>query len=151
MKSENVTAADLAKVLGIAKPRVAALATDGILPRVGRGEFNLAQCVQAFVRYKVSTAGDDNVASLTAERSRLARLKADQVEREAMVEAGELIPADRIEKAWLGVATAVRSRLLLIPSKIASRVVGKAPAEVQELVRRELHAALDEIAATPVA
>ncbi len=153
MKTGTVNAAEMGRILGISRGTVSNLTTDGVLPRADRGQYDIAETVQAFIQYKLAraTAGDENVASLTAERSRLAKLKADAAEREAMVEAGELIPADRIEKAWLGVATAVRSRLLLIPSKVAARIVGKAPAEVQELVRRELHAALDDIATTPVA
>ena len=55
-----------------------------------------------------------------------------------------------IEAAWLAVAGIVRSRLLLIPSKTAARVVAlKTPGEAQALLRKELNAALTAIAATP--
>ena len=87
---------------------------------------------------------------MAAERSRLARLKADAVEREAKVESGELVPADTIEAAWLNVVGAVRSRLLAIPTRTAPRIVAlKTPAEVQALLRKELNAALTAIATAP--
>ena len=62
--------------------------------------------------------------------------------------AGELVPVADIEAAWLSVAGAVRTRLLLIPTKVAPRIVVlKTPAKAQALLRKEINAALAAIAA----
>ena len=147
-----VDAGKLGRVLGISRATIANLATDGVLPRLDRGRFDLSAAVQAYLRHKLvqAKAGDITMKSLAAERSRLARLKADAVEREAKVEAGELVPADVIEAAWLSTAGVVRSRLLVIPTRVAPRIVAlKTPAEAQALLRKELNAALTGIATTP--
>ncbi|WP_316203349.1 hypothetical protein [Bradyrhizobium sp. SZCCHNS3051] len=152
MKTEPVTAAELARLLGIARGTVSNLASDGVLPRDGRGTFDPSKAVQAYIRHKVTsaTAGDENVASLTAERSRLARLKADRAEIEARTMAGELVPAADIEAAWLKVVGVVRARILAIPTKLATRIIGlKTPAEAEALLRKEVHAALAEVSVTP--
>jgi hypothetical protein len=61
-----------------------------------------------------------------------------------------LVPAADIETSWLAVAGAVRSRLLAVPTRTASRIVAlKTPAEAQALLRKEINAALAAIAATP--
>jgi phage terminase Nu1 subunit (DNA packaging protein) len=148
VKTGAVNAAEIGRILGISRGTVSNLTTDGVLPRADRGQYDIAETVQAFIRHKLARVSTDDpaVASLTAERSRLARLKADQVEREAMVEAGALIPAAEIEAAWLTVVAAVRSRILAVPSKLAARIVTlKAPAEAQALMQKEIHAALSEL------
>jgi phage terminase Nu1 subunit (DNA packaging protein) len=139
-------------VLGISRASIANLATDGVLPRADRGLFNLPACVQAYIRHKLLQAGaaDVGTKSLVTERSRLARLKADKAEREDQIESGELVPAHEIAAAWLTVVNTARTRLLLIPTKIAPRVVTGTAIEAERLMRKEFDAALTEIAATPV-
>jgi phage terminase Nu1 subunit (DNA packaging protein) len=147
-----VNAAVLGRVLGISRAKVSNLATDGVLPRADRGLFNLAAAVQAYIRHKRVLAGTEDVAtkSLISERSRLARLKADRAEREDKMESRELIPAEEVDAAWLTVVNIARTRILLVPRKIAPRVVTGTAVEAERLMQRELNAALAEIAATPV-
>jgi phage terminase Nu1 subunit (DNA packaging protein) len=143
-----VNAATIGRVLGISRASIANLATDGVLPRASRGEFNLAACVQAYIQHKHVTAGGDKVANLTVERSRLAKAKADKAERDERVEKGELVPADDVEAAWLATAGMVRMRLLAIPKKLAPRMIMlKTAAEAETLVQKELNSALSELAA----
>ena len=118
-------------VLGISRSRVVNLAADGVLPRAGRGLFDLPACVQSYVMHKLSLAkaGDGTALSLVAERSRLTKIKADAAEVEARKLAGELVPAADIEAAWLAVAGTVRYAAVLIPAKTAPRIVAlKTPA-----------------------
>jgi phage terminase Nu1 subunit (DNA packaging protein) len=147
-----VNAATLGKVLGISRASIANLATDGVLPRADRGLFDLPACVQAFVRHKLVQAGaaDVSTKSLVAERSRLAKLKADAAERDAQVEAGELVDVKDVESAWLAVTHAAYARLLVIPTKVSPRVITmKNASEAQALLQKELYAALAGLANAP--
>ena len=92
---QPVNAATLGLVLGISRSRVVNLAADGVLPRAGRGLFDLPACVQSYVKHKLSLAkaGDGTALSLVAERSRLTKIKADNAELEIRRLAGELVPA----------------------------------------------------------
>jgi phage terminase Nu1 subunit (DNA packaging protein) len=149
---QPVTGADLAKILGVTRSTVTNLAVDGVLPKVGRGLFDVPTCVQGYMKHRERLAGGDDPAatSLTAERSRLARLKADQAEREARIRAGELIEVRAIVPAWLAVANTVRTRMLAIPTRLATRMVGlKTAVEVESTLRKEIHAALAELATIP--
>jgi phage terminase Nu1 subunit (DNA packaging protein) len=145
---ESVNAAVLGRVFGISRASIANLATDGVLPRADRGLFNLPACVQAYLRHKLvkAKASEVTVHNLVAERTRLTKIKADAAEVEARKLAGELVPAADIEIAWLSVAGAVRSKLLLLPTKVAPRIVAlKTPAQAQALLRKEINAALTAI------
>jgi phage terminase Nu1 subunit (DNA packaging protein) len=152
MKIGLVDAATVAKVVGVSRQRINNLVADGVLPRADRGRFDLPSTVQAFFQHKYAKAHAEDVdaRSLTIERSRLARLKADAAEREAKQQAGELVSASEIEAGWLAIASTVRTRILLVPRKIAPRVVTGTAIEAERLMQRELNAALAEIAATPV-
>jgi len=140
------------KVVGVSRQRINNLVADGVLPRADRGRFDLPSTVQAFFQHKYAKlqACDADAKSLTIERSRLARLKADAAEREAKQEAGELVSVSEVEAGWLAIAGTVRTRILLVPRKIAPRVVTGTAIEAERLMQRELNAALAEIAATPV-
>jgi phage terminase Nu1 subunit (DNA packaging protein) len=150
MKLGLVDAGTIATVVGVGRQRINNLAADGVLPRADRGRFDLPSTVQAFFRHKYEKmqVGDAG-KNLTSERSRLARLKADKAEREDRKELGELVPASEIESAWLTVVNTARTRVLLVPRKIAPRVVTGTAVEAERLMQRELNAALAELAATP--
>jgi phage terminase Nu1 subunit (DNA packaging protein) len=150
--SDTVNAQQLGAVLGISRASIANLATDRVLPRASRGEFGLAACVQAYIRHKLLQAGaaDIGAKTLVAERSRLAKFKADQAERESQIETGELVNVNDVDAAWQTVVRTIHSRLLVIPTKVAPRAATLTTAvEVQTLLQKELNAALAGIAAAP--
>ena len=132
---------------------IANLATDGILPRADRGLFDLSglraglPAAQAGEgegqRRHGAKPGGGAIAADEDQGRQLPKLEARKL-------AGELVPAADIEAAWLAVAGTVRTRLLLIPTKTAPRIVAlKTPAEAQALLRKEINAALAAIATTP--
>jgi phage terminase Nu1 subunit (DNA packaging protein) len=150
--ADTVNATELGRVLGISRASIANLATDRILPRATRGMFGLAACVQAYIRHKLLQAGaaDIGTKTLVAERSRLAKFKADAAERESLVETGELVNVVDVEAAWQTVVRTIHSRLLVIPTKVAPRISSLTSAiEVQTLLQKELNAALAGIATAP--
>jgi hypothetical protein len=62
--------------------------------------------------------------------------------------AGELLEVAEIERAWLVIVAAVRSKLLALPSGLAPSLVGAADeATIAARLRVEIHAALRELAA----
>src|ERR1700730_3842636 len=144
-------AATVGKICGVSRQRINNLVADGVLPRADRGRFDLPSTVQAFFKNKYEhSQGNADAKSLTSERSRLARLKADRAEREDKVETGELILASEIEAGWLAIVNVTRARILLVPTKIAPRVVLGTAIEAERLMRKELNDALKELATTPV-
>jgi phage terminase Nu1 subunit (DNA packaging protein) len=149
---DPVNAATLGLVLGLSRGTIANLSTDGVLPKAARGLYDLPSCVQSYLKHKMMAAGAGDLAtqSLVAERSRLARFKADAAEREAKIEAGELVDVADVEIAWQAVAHAAYSRLLVIPTKIGPRIITlKSASEASALLQKELHAALNGLASTP--
>ena len=87
-----------------------------------------------------------STASLTKARARLASNKAAIAEMQRRKMEGELVPIDQVELAWASMIATARARLLAIPAKCASRVgMAGTTAEVAQILREEVHAALNEL------
>ena len=68
---------ELAAVLGLSDRRINQLAREGILPRTSRGQYPLADAVQAYIRYLGESAASGKVSDYNRERIRLTRAKAE--------------------------------------------------------------------------
>jgi phage terminase Nu1 subunit (DNA packaging protein) len=96
--------------------------------------------------YVRNGASASSTASLTAARARLTGDKARIVELQRKRLEGSLVAADEVEAVWAHQVAVVRTRLLAIPAKIAvSLGMATTAMERQDIVRREIHAALDEL------
>ena len=138
------------KVLGISAARVGQLAAQGILPKVKRGRYDLAECVKGYLKHKLQVveASDAATKGLMFQRSRLAKSKADQAEAEQQRESGEWVNVADVERTWLALAATFRTRCLAIPTKAATRWAASRTAnEAEALMRAEIHQALSELSA----
>lgn len=118
--------------------------------RPGKGREFLFESREALpVMFGLSTNGttlfqDKN--ALDKERTRLASAQADKTELEVEVIKGNLIPTDMVKEAVGSMISAFRSRALSIPTKAANHVVMMAdPVQVEELLRRYIYEALEEL------
>ena len=59
---------------------------------------------------------------------------------------GKLVSVETTRATWATIVAAARARLLAIPSRVGPRVAGLDAAEASELLRREIHEALRELA-----
>ena len=84
------------------------------------------------------------VTPSTVVRDRLYAAQAQRAERLNQVEAGELIPAGKIEEEWKDIVITIRQRLLAIPARVAAAHPGNS--EIVKTVDREIRAALANLA-----
>lgn len=115
--NETVSAERLGRMLGITDRQVQKHARDGLFDKTGRGQYNVDDCVAAYIRFlKESLKGDSE--SLTKERTRLVRAQADQAELDLEVSRGNNLPLDIIKSFWQSVLGSVRSKMLAVSSTI---------------------------------
>ena len=142
------TLGETAKLLDVTPRRVQQLASDGIVPKAERGDYDLAKCTIAYIRYLRRLAHGSGDLSLTDERTRLAKEQADKIERENLIERGELVPVGIVVGILEKIFVAFRARIISIPGKIAPQIVGvNTIPEVKGLVEGVIFEALDEISA----
>lgn len=90
-------------------------------------------------------------SSVQEARERLLRIQGDRQELQLGKERGQSLPASLVRGAVEKMVLACRSRLLAIPAKTAPRVVGCSNiAEVEAVLKKDVHEALDELADTDV-
>jgi phage terminase Nu1 subunit (DNA packaging protein) len=144
----RITVGALARVFELTPGRIQQFVEAGVIPRAGRGIYELIPCVQGYLRHLRKQLADQGMGSTdyVTERARLTRARADVAEMDRGISRGELIPGDQIEAAWLEFAGIVRQRILTVPDKLAARLAAvRDPVQIARIVRTELTEALGDI------
>lgn len=138
----------LCDLLGISQPMLSELRKRRIAVHHGRDAWNLEETVRNYCAHLRGTAsgrgGEEHVASLTAERARLAREQADGQALKNAAARGDLVAAAEVARAWSDMLRQVRSRILAVPSRLRQALTLDT-VEV-EAIDRELREALTELA-----
>jgi terminase small subunit / prophage DNA-packing protein len=144
-KVEQITAKDLADLLGVSDRTIRELARRGILLRKGRGAYLRDVSIRRYCDHLRELAtgrgGEDAIINATAERARLVRAQADAVELKNAALRGELLDASEVERGIASDYSEVRSGLLAVPSRCAQRLPHLTAHDISE-VDLEIRAAL---------
>lgn len=107
----------LAKMLDITDRQVRNHAKSGLFEKVGRGRYNVDDCVRAYIRYlKEQKQGD--VESLTNQRIRLTQAQADRTQLELEIMKEKNVPIELCQNFWISILSAVRSKVLSISNSL---------------------------------
>lgn len=134
----------LAYVLSLSETRVAELVRNGTLPQpLGRGKFDLTGSVRAYLSFlRSQTKG-----SLTEEKTRLTRAKADKEELLLRVRGLELIEVAVVRQRTFEIGRNVRDALLNVPDRLSGPLAAETDqSKVHALLVKELHQALEALA-----
>lgn len=114
------------------------------------GKYDLAIFVQRWVEYNVnnSVAETDD---LDAVKARHEIVKTQKTELEVARMRGQLIDVQDVKRLWGDIANTVMQNMIHLPSKIAPRLRMMDNSEaIADIIGREIRAALEEIADTPL-
>jgi hypothetical protein len=137
----------IAQLLQISERRIQQLARDNILPRPIKGQYDAVQCVHGYIDYLKKLAMGNGELSLTDERTRLTKYQADLAEIELKKAHGELIQSKIAMAMWAEVITAVRQRLLGLPTRLAPIIsTAQSMSEIKEKIDHGIHEVLNEFA-----
>lgn len=143
----EVNTQTLAECLGVTKRMIGKLAEDGVIDRVARGKYDLADCVKKYIEFRISGVKNKGPRSLDSIKADHEVLKMRKTELSIRLIEGKLHRADDVRRFWTSMAAAVKSRLLAIPVKVTPEVAGlEDRAEIQKILSREIADALNEIA-----
>jgi phage terminase Nu1 subunit (DNA packaging protein) len=142
----------IAKALNLTTRRVHQLKAEG-LPTVGRGQYELGPCMAWYIRYlqaaleKRGPNINPDTPDLLAEKTRLAREQGDKIALENAIKRQQLVYAEDVQQIWSDHISHAKSKILVIPSKLAPQLVNIDNANViAGKLRDELDAALAELA-----
>lgn len=141
----------IAKLLMLTETRVQQLVNEGVIPRTGRGRYELAPVVQGYIRYlKDRSVGKDIPGDQMATiKQRLYLARAEQAELDIARARQELVPAEALGRFLASVVTQARMSLIRIPRTLKQRnplMDQRAVDDADELIR----AALEQLAASNI-
>lgn len=149
----EVTQAELLEVFGLSNPTILKYRRLGmpvLRPAGARGQANYFETVDVY-RWLVDRALDragadeeDEALDGEQELAQLRRAQREKVELQAAQMRSELIPHDEAVRAWSAFATAVRSKILAVPTRMRTRLPDM-PKEAQDELKALLREALDEL------
>lgn len=154
--SSMATVAEAAEHLFLSERRFYELLDQGVVDRARPGAYDLDIVREQYLEHirgvaAGRTSGPDGL-DLTAERARVAKEQADQLEMKNARDRGELLPRDDVHLAVTDAFTRVRAKLLALPSKVAPTAFGLGTiAELKDAFTRAINEALAELSATVVA
>ena len=126
MPDQTLSARELGSLLGISDRMVRELAERGQVSRAGRGRYHLAASVTAYCTHLRGIAagrgGDDQVATLSTERARLAKEQADAAALKNAALRGSMVHVADVEREWVDVLRTVRAGVLALPSQVQQRL-----------------------------
>ena len=128
--------------------RVQQLVKDGVIPKTEKNRYELAPCVQGYIRYLQERAVGNAAApaDFHIEKARLVKLQADKTQMEVDELGGKLVRVDEVKKELYSAITDCKNRLLSIPSKAAPIVTNETnPAIVQGVLDDLVREALTEL------
>lgn len=155
-KSERITdettvsTTELAMILGLSARRVQQMAQDGTIIAVQRGRFPLCDAVQRYINFlskdnvseedlKVDKVRRTADASLRSTKAKIAQLELQELQ-------GKMHSSDDVEAITSDMIFSIRGALIALPGRLAVDVVRvKTPAEVAELIRKEVHKIMREL------
>lgn len=143
----------IARLLDLSERRVQQLSREGVIPKAERGQYDLVGAVRGYVVYLRDQAvrAQAGAPDFAVERARLIKARADLAEMEAHGRRGDLLPAPSVEAAWTAVLARLRSRLLVLPDRLAPLCFEETTiAGVRDQIRGAVREALEELAQTPV-
>ncbi len=145
--TQAVPAKFLAELLNISQRRIQQLAKEGTIPKAERGQYPLLACIKGYVSFLQESlkSKKNNNEELMEHRKRFEAARADEMELNLAVRKKELVIASDVEDAMTTMIANFRARLIALPSSVSAQGTGLERAELEELVQKLTHEALDEL------
>lgn len=150
-----VSAKVIAEVCGISDRMVRYYADQGVFKRNAHGRYKLLQCIKNYVTtLKVSKAGEGGVnadirseaVDLRTEQAAHEHLKAMITEIKLQLIKGQVHKSEDVERVITDMFTKFKSKMQALPSKMAPKLEQKKKADIQNVLKEEVAAALEELA-----
>ena len=135
------TQQEIADVSGVCRQTVAKLIKEGVVnPRES------LDVSAAKIQMNQANSVNPGDLDFNEQRARREKEAADKLELENAVTRGELVLASEVSEAWGEEFSRVKNKLMAAPPKIAPLMVGiKTPAEAQEIIKKVIIEALNEL------
>lgn len=147
---EKVTYADLEKLTGKTFRTVKKVLTKADLKPVDSNNksqfFDSAKALEILFQTRAPNIAEAEVYDLQEQRAREAAMKADNLQIDRDKKLGKLLDAEEVERTWVTLVTATRSKVRAFPYKIIPRLEALSSADDKlQLMRKEIDDLLQDL------
>lgn len=137
---------ELAAIVGKTPQWLRQLTRDGVLRQIGRGKYKLDEAIQAYCEHISGGKEEDAKPRLIDYKTEHEKTKAEKAALELEHLKGNLHEAADVERLLSDLILTTKSRLLGVPSRIATECENEPADVVESIVRREIETALSALA-----
>lgn len=135
----------IARLLLLTERRVQQLAKEGVIPKTGRGRYELVPAVQGYIRYLQERAlGREDLGDPA---QRLKAAQADMAEIDLRKARGEVVEVTEVATAVRSEYAVVRTRLGSLPGRLAPKVDPARAMEIEPIIAELVDEVLLELSA----
>ena len=137
----DVTTKELSDILSLTQRRIQDLENEGVITKIGRNKWDLKECVQSYIEYKIANA--TSTYGLTEARAQKEFADAE-IKKLILAEkkGEEVVPIFKLEKDLSDIASTLSNRLYNLLNKIKMRV--NLSDETQSALNYEIEGTLKE-------
>jgi Holliday junction resolvase-like predicted endonuclease len=138
---------EVSEYLGLTPQRVCQLVKEGVVPRVGRGEYDLVAAFQGYIAYLRENSESEERMGISEAKQRKLAAEAQLAELTLEQEKKKLVRVDAIEEYWVGIVTAAKTKFLAMPNRLSPLLVGQEKiASVHKILQEAIVESLNELA-----
>lgn len=147
-----VSASVMCSVLGVGDRMIRKLAEQGILKRSAYGKYMLLESIKNYIiTLKLSKAADnlptaEDDLDLNIEKAKHEHIKSQITEIKLQLISGNVHKSEDVERVISNMFAKFRSKMTAMPAKLAPKLVGAGREEIQDFLKAEISAALEELA-----
>ncbi|KHF33374.1 hypothetical protein CM49_04322 [Paenibacillus sp. P1XP2] len=134
------------KIIGKSRQWVSELTKEGVLVQESRGKYRLDENIQRYIEHLLGGKENDKKPKLIDYRTEHEKTKAEKAALELEHLKGNLHAAADVELLLSDLILTTKSRLLGVPSRIATECENEPADVVESVVRREIETALSALA-----
>ena len=120
----TVNGRQLAAILRLSPARITQLKADGIIESTAENKYDLKDCVQCYIEYKIMDATGGGNVDFLREHARLEKARREKAEIQLAAFKKDYLDAADVEQCWNELINVSRERLRRIPADIAPLLVG---------------------------
>ena len=144
--NQKVSPTELAEYLGLTDIRVHQLVAENVIEKVGRGIYDLKECVRKYCDYiRGVSRGSVSTKDEKQERTRYMSAKANLAELDHEERQGNLSKTDVIQTQDYTIATILKNNLQSIPDRQAAILAAETdPAKIHDILSGEVRNSLND-------
>lgn len=146
LQDREVITSELAAIVGRTPQWIRQLTRDGVLRQISRGKYKLGESVQAYCEHISGGKEEDAKPRLIDYKTEHEKTKAERAALELEQLKGTLHSAADVELLLADLILTTKSRILAVPSRIATECENESAEFVELVVRREIETALATLA-----